>query len=93
MAPFKKKSIELGDRVKDKITGISGIAIGVTEWLYGCRRIVIQPEEIMDGKPVDSFSIDEPQLEIVEKNPLKKKPVEEGARKHGPKPEPSRHSL
>ncbi|MEN6474373.1 MAG: hypothetical protein ABFD81_10190 [Syntrophaceae bacterium] len=95
MALFKKESIELGDRVKDKISGISGIAVGVTEWLYGCRRFVLQPEETKDGRPVESFSLDEPQLELIKKNPLNKKKAspEKETRRHGPKPEPSRHEL
>lgn len=57
--------IQLGDRVKDTISGISGIVIGKTDWLYGCRRIQIQPEESKDGKPADSFSVDEPQCKLV----------------------------
>jgi len=37
------KKIKLGDKVKDTITGIQGIAIGRTTWLTGCDRITIQP--------------------------------------------------
>lgn len=59
--------VELGDRVKDKITGLSGVAIGATDWLYGCRRITVQPETEKDGKPVDTFCVDEPQLRITKK--------------------------
>lgn len=36
--------VELGDRVKDKISGLKGIAVGISNYLYGCRRISIQPE-------------------------------------------------
>jgi hypothetical protein len=32
-------TVNLGDKVKDRITGLEGIAIGVTTWLYGCRRV------------------------------------------------------
>jgi hypothetical protein len=59
--------IELGDRVKDKITGLKGLVIGMTKWLYGCDRIVIQPEEAKDGKPADSFNIDVGQAELIKK--------------------------
>lgn len=59
--------IELGDKVKDKITGIEGIIVAITEWLYGCRRVCIQPQIIKDGKPVDNCTIDEPQAELIEK--------------------------
>jgi hypothetical protein len=61
------KVIELGDRVKDKISGLSGIAVGITNYLYGCRRISVQPEQAKDGKPAEWFTVDEPQLDLVKK--------------------------
>ena len=59
-------SIRLGDRVKDKVTGLEGVVIGVSEWLYGCRRISIQPQQAKDGAPAPMFCIDEPQCELME---------------------------
>ena len=57
------KTIELGDRVKDAISGLTGIATGVTDWLYGCRRIGVQPEKLgKDGKTQECVWFDEPQL-------------------------------
>lgn len=83
------EKIELGDRVKDKITGLKGIAIGVTSWLYGCSRISVQPEEAKDGKPAETFCVDEPQLEIVKKNvlvpPISSKNPNPLKRSHGPR--------
>lgn len=38
--------INLGDKVKDSVTGFSGIAIGRTTWLHGCDRITVQPEGV-----------------------------------------------
>lgn len=61
------EEIELGDRVQDRISKQKGIIIGVTEWLYGCVRVTIQPEEVKDGKPVEGFSIDLPQCELLKK--------------------------
>jgi valyl-tRNA synthetase len=58
--------INLGDKVKDKVSGLVGIATARTEWLHGCVRIAVQPQEVKDGKPVDAHYIDEPQLEVVE---------------------------
>ena len=86
-----KKEIELGDRVKDIITGLSGIVFGVTNWLYGCRRIAVLPEASKDGKPADLFTIDEPQLKILKKGvvkPPKDAATKEPVRKHGPRPDP-----
>jgi hypothetical protein len=57
-----------GDRVKDKISGTKGIVVARTEWLYGCVRVSIQPEETKDGKPAESFVIDEAQCEVVKRN-------------------------
>lgn len=59
-------AIKLGSKVRDKVTGLEGIAIARTEWLNGCFRIVIQPQEFKDGKPVESYCVDEPQLEVVD---------------------------
>ena len=61
------EKVELGDRVQDKISGMKGIAVGATEWLYACRRISVQPEEAKDGKPIETFCVDEPQLKILKK--------------------------
>ncbi len=58
-------AIQLGDRVKDIISGLKGIAIGRTEWLHGCMRITVQPEGVKDGKPIDYYTVDEPQLEVL----------------------------
>lgn len=32
---------QLGDKVRDAITGFKGIAMAQTTWLNGCRRIII----------------------------------------------------
>lgn len=34
--------IQLGDKVKDMVTGISGIAVAKTEWINGCVRYTIE---------------------------------------------------
>ncbi len=83
--------IELGDRVKDRISGLKGIAVGITNYLYGCKRIMVQPEETKDGKPVDTFYLDEPQLEIVKKGAVAARTIQsEEERPHGPREEAGR---
>ena len=91
--------IELGDRVKDEISGVRGVAIAVTFWLHGCKRWVVQPEESKDGKPADTISVDEPQLTVLKKGvvaPTGKLPPPEASsstpRRHGPMPNAQRHS-
>lgn len=56
----------LGDRVRDRISGLQGIIASRTQHLYGCVRYWILPEEVKDGKPLDGAWLDEPQLELVE---------------------------
>ncbi len=58
--------MKLGDTARDTITGFQGVVIGETKWLHGCKRLVIQPRELKDGKPIDAQSFDEPQVELVE---------------------------
>ena len=57
--------IQLGQKVKDVITGAVGVAIARTEWLYGCIRITFQPARREDGKVPDTICVDEGQLEAV----------------------------
>jgi len=78
--------INLGDKVKDSVTGFTGIAVGRTVWLHGCARVVIQPEGLnKEGKTFESQQFDEPQLIVI-----KAKKIKEGSHKTGgPKPDVS----
>jgi hypothetical protein len=79
--------IKLGDRARDKITGFEGIVIARTDWLYNCVRFVIQPSALnKDGKPIESESFDEDQLELV----VPEAAVEKQTKTGGPMPEPER---
>jgi hypothetical protein len=62
-----KPKVELGDLVEDTITGFKGIAIGRTKWIHGCTRIVIQPQELKDGKPIDPIAFDLPTVRVLSK--------------------------
>ena len=54
--------IELGQKVKDSISGFLGIATCRAEYLYGCIRIQITPSKIgTDGKPIEAQYFDEEQ--------------------------------
>jgi len=57
--------IELGMSVKDKITGLTGVAVARTEYLTGCARISVQPTEVKDGKTAEWVTLDEGQLDII----------------------------
>lgn len=79
------QKINLGDKVKDTVTGFTGIAVGRTVWLHGCNRISVQPEGVnKEGKVYEAQGFDEPQLIVV-----KAKKVKEGDhRTGGPRDEP-----
>lgn len=57
--------VELGDKAKDVITGFEGIAIAITIWLNGCRRITLQATD-KDGMPRD-YTCDIEQIEVTKK--------------------------
>ncbi|MCJ2022148.1 hypothetical protein MKK84_32900 [Methylobacterium sp. E-065] len=73
-------TVELGQTVKDVITGYEGIAVSITEYLHACRRIVVQSRELKDGKPVEDQVFDEQRLvvlavpNILEEAPLTNEP-------------------
>ncbi len=56
---------ELGDEVKDKISGFRGIVAAKTFHLNGCVRIMVEPTELMDGKPIQEHWFDIQQIEVL----------------------------
>lgn len=68
----KNSALELGDHIKDKISGFEGVVTSISEYIAGCKRIGVTPMELKsDGTPIDIQSFDEPNLEIVKKGILK----------------------
>lgn len=62
------RRIELGDEVRDTITGFKGIAMARSMWLTGCDRITIQPKGLTkEGKTYEMQTFDEGQVEIIKK--------------------------
>lgn len=91
-------AIEMGDRVRDRISGYEGIVVGITDWMYGCRRPMVQSTGLnTDGKPIELQSFDEPQLELLEHaaiapslRDVAQLPDYVPARTGGPQPTPAR---
>ncbi len=84
------KEVELGDIVKDKVTGFKGVVVGVTNWLYGCARAIVQPEGVnKDGKTYDNQSFDVPQLEVVKKAKVIVAPIPKNEKTGGPRMTPA----
>lgn len=54
--------IPLGAVAQDTITGFEGVVVCRSEWLYGCVRLMLQPQEMHEGQPLEAQTFDEPQL-------------------------------
>lgn len=78
--------IKLGDRIKDAVTGFTGIAVARTEWLHGCVRWTVQPEKLgKAGNVQDGFVFDEPQLIIVKAAAVPGAVLPKAKRTYGPR--------
>jgi len=69
---------ELGDRVKDVISGFTGIINSRSQWLYNCNTYGVKSETLHEGKIVDPQYFDEPQLELVDELVFENKRDTEG---------------
>jgi hypothetical protein len=58
--------IKLGSLVKDSITGFTGIAVGRTEFAFGCIHIRIQAKGLTkEGDPIPLQSFDDQRIEVL----------------------------
>ena len=73
--------IKLGDEVKHIYSGVKGIAVTRLSYLSGCDRITIQPKVQKDGSLGDSYSFDEPEIELVKAKKVKKNTKKTGGYK------------
>ena len=63
---------QLGDRVRDPITGFEGICVSVTQYMSGCERIGVLSQKLdKDGKPQDWHHFDNVKLKIVRRKAFK----------------------
>lgn len=67
----KEFKFNVGDRVKDRVTGFQGIVIGRSDYISGCDTYGVQPERLKDGIPQDTKWFDDPRLILVEAGVLK----------------------
>lgn len=66
------KEFELGQKLRDRVTGVEGIAIAKIIYLNGCVQFDIKPKVDKDGKQVDGAWVDTQQIELVDEGLLKK---------------------
>jgi len=60
--------IELGDKVKDRISGFTGIVTSYTEFITGCDRCFVCPDRLdKEGSVIEGHSFDVLELTIVKK--------------------------
>lgn len=83
--PHRRRSrvIQLGDLAKDRISGFVGICTGRGEYLYGCVQVLLAPQEVREGKVVESTWFDEDRCEVVKAKKMAK-PATADERKGGP---------
>ena len=77
----------MGDRVRDRISGWTGIVIGCTHWLNGCIRYGVQKEKLQpkEGKFEDVPWFDEQQLELVKRGAFNAETKPTGGPRNNPK--------
>jgi len=57
--------ITLGSKVKDKITGFTGIVTGRCEYITGCNQVLVAPQVTESGDFKESHWFDEQRLDQV----------------------------
>lgn len=65
----------LGLKVRDRVTGFSGITTSVTFDLYGCIQAFVTPPQGKDGKLPDGGWFDSHRLETTSSTPVMEVPV------------------
>ena len=68
----------LGDKVKDKITGFKGTITSRTEFLNGCIQYGVQGNLDKEGKIPEPMGIDEQSLELLNPPKIKVEPKRTG---------------
>lgn len=58
--------IETGTRVRDRVSGVEGVCIGVTDWLDHPETCIIQPRVGADGKFNEPISVPMNRCEVTE---------------------------
>ena len=74
MVNLQKHLNLLGMRVKDRVTGFSGVVVSVGFDLYGCIQAIVHPGQDKEGKLMDSLWFDVARLEVIETEPVMSRP-------------------
>ena len=77
------KKIELGNKVRDAVTGFVGIATARLEFLNGCKQITITGPAMKDGD-IRTIDVDEEQVKYVSLGVAKRKAPRKKKESGGP---------
>jgi hypothetical protein len=84
--------VQLGDEVKDRVTGFKGIATGLFRYLNGCVRVMVESRKLDSaGKTVDA-TFDEERLDVVTAKVIATSATLAAERAGGPRETPLRHT-
>jgi len=56
---------ELGVKVKDVITGFTGVVTARCEHITSCNTYAVNPQEVSESKPVEPAWFDENRMELI----------------------------
>lgn len=76
----KPGEVQLGQKVKDVVTGVEGIAVVLSDFWHGSSRIEIQPPKKKDGSVPEIHVADEAQIKVIDKKPIMDVPSHRPAR-------------
>ena len=62
--------IELGQKVKDVVTGVEGIVVVISDHWHGAVRIEMQPPKKKDGTVPEIHVCDSAQIKVIDKKPI-----------------------
>lgn len=89
MLTIDTNGVQLGDTVRDNVTGLQGVVTGVHQYLTGCARITIQPPVQADGKVPDGYGQDVLVVAVVTAVAAGRAVIVDGhPRKGGPRADP-----
>lgn len=97
MDHIKKHFDVLGLKVRDKVTGVEGIATSLSFDLYGCVQVCINRGVDKDGKHLDQWWYDIARITPLSDVPVMRRPDylgdnQQAAGLQGPADKPSPHS-
>lgn len=79
--PEELEKVKLGNKVQDQVTGFKGMATALCIWYNGQVVISVEPQELHEGKPVDTSHFEVRRLNLLE--PVKPKVSKESSATSG----------